>query len=87
MGTDGIRLDTSGTINHGRGTNMPYRSRKQDRDQQIERRINDSYKYAKRPKQHKPDLEALEIMGQYPGMTWEEAVDAQIRAELARLNR
>ena len=66
---------------------MPYRSRKQDRDQQIERRINDSYKYARRQKQHKPDPEVIEIMGQYPGMTWEEAIDAQIRAELAGLNR
>jgi hypothetical protein len=66
---------------------MPYRSRKQDRDQAIERRIADSYKGYKRKKpQHKPDTKALEIMEQNPGMTYSEALDELIKAELAELN-
>ena len=64
---------------------MAYRSRKQDRDQEIARRINDSYKYAKRHKQHQPDPAALAILRQYPDMTWEEAIDEEIKAELAEL--
>ena len=64
---------------------MAYRSRKQDRDQDIARHINNSYKYAKRPKQHKPDPKALEILRRHPGMTWEEAIDEEIKAELAEL--
>jgi len=64
---------------------MAYRSRKQDRDQQIERRVNDSYKYAKRPKAYKPNPEVLTIMRQHPGMTWEEAIDEEIKAQLAEL--
>ena len=64
---------------------MPYRSRKQDRDQQIAKRIADSYKYAKRPKQHKPDPEVLAIMRRHPSMTWDEAIDEEIKAELAEL--
>jgi hypothetical protein len=62
---------------------MAYRSRNQDRDQEIARRISDSYKYAKRPKQHQPDPAALAILRQYPDMTWEEAIDEVIKAELA----
>ena len=66
---------------------MPYRSRKQVRDQAIEKRIADSYKGRKRTKpQHKPDTKALEIMEQNPGMTYSEALDELIKAELAELN-
>ena len=64
---------------------MAYRSRKQDRDQEIARRINNSYKYAKRPKEHQPDPEVLEIMRRHPGMTWEEAIDEEIKVQLAEL--
>ena len=64
---------------------MAYRSRKQDRDQEITRRINNSYKYAKRSKEHQPDPEALAIMRRHPGMTWEEAIDEEIKAQLAEL--
>ena len=65
---------------------MPYRSRKQDRDQAIERRIADSYKGYKRAKpQHKPDTKALEIMEQNPGMTYSEALDVIIQQELQEL--
>ena len=65
---------------------MPYRSRKQDRDQRIANRIADSYKNRKRTKpQHKPDTKALAIMEQNPGMTYSEALDVIIRQELAEL--
>ena len=64
---------------------MPYRSRKQDRDQRIAQRIVDSYKYAKQPKQPKQDPELLEIRRQNPSMTWEQAIDALIKAELDKL--
>ena len=66
---------------------MPYRSRKQDRDQRTAQRIADSYKGRKCVKpQHTPDLKALEIMQQNPGMTYSEALDELIKAELAELN-
>ena len=66
---------------------MPYRSRKQDRDQQIEKRINDSYRYAKPSKsKHKPDLRAIEIMQQNPGITYFEALDLMILEELTANN-
>jgi len=66
---------------------MPYRSRKQDRDQRIAQRIADSYKGRKRTKpQHTPDTKALEIMEQNPGMTYSEALDVIIRQELAELD-
>ena len=66
---------------------MPYRSRKQDRDQRIANRIADSYKGRKRTKpQRKPDAKALEIMEQNPGMTYSEALDVIIRQELAELD-
>ena len=64
---------------------MPYRSRKQDRDQQIAKRVADSYKNPKRPRQHKPDPEVLEILQQNTLLTWEEAVDELIRVQLAGL--
>jgi hypothetical protein len=65
---------------------MPYRSRKQDRDQAIEKRIADSYKGRKRTKpQHKPDTKALEIMAQNPGTTYSEALDVIIQQELQEL--
>jgi hypothetical protein len=68
---------------------MAYRSRNQDIDQEIARRINDSYRYAKRP--HQPDPKAQlakevgEIMRRHPGMTFEEAIDEEIKAQLAEL--
>ena len=66
---------------------MAYRSRKQDRDQQIAGRINDSYKYSKKlslaSRVDSPEL--LEIRRQNPDMTWEEAIDELIKAELAEL--
>ena len=67
---------------------MPYRSRKQDRDQRIAKRIDDSWKNAKQSKKtkHVPDTKALEIMQQNPGMTYSEALDELIKAELAELN-
>ena len=65
---------------------MPYRSRKQDRDQATEKRIADSYKGRKSIKpQHTPDTKTLEIMEQNPGMTYSEALDVLIRQELAEL--
>ena len=64
---------------------MPYRSRKQDRDQQIARRIADSYKGPKKvavaSRIDSPEL--LEIRRQNPSMTWEQAIDELIKAELA----
>ena len=62
---------------------MGYRSRKQDRDQKLERRIADSYKGHNRTNpRHKPDTKALEIMEQNVGMTYSEALDELIKAEL-----
>lgn len=68
---------------------MPYRSRKQDRDQRIANRIADSYKGRKGARtkpQHKQDSKALAIMEQNPGMTYSEALDVIIRQELAELD-
>ena len=63
---------------------MPYRSRKQDRDQRIANRIADSHKGRKRTKpQHKSDTKPLAIMEQNPGMTYSEALDVIIRQEIA----
>jgi hypothetical protein len=66
---------------------MAYRSRKQDRDQQIAGHINDSYKYSKKlslaSRVDSPEL--LEIRRQNPDMTWEEAIDELIKADLADL--
>jgi hypothetical protein len=66
---------------------MAYRSRKQDRDQQIAQRIADSYKYSNKlslaSRVDSPEL--LEIRRQNPDMTWDEAIDELIKAELAEL--
>jgi hypothetical protein len=64
---------------------MAYRSRKQDRDQALMRRIADSWKYAKRPTMSPPDPEIAEIMRKHPGMTKEAAIDEEIRLQLADL--
>ena len=64
---------------------MANRSRKQDRDQQIASRIADSYKGPKKlsvaSRIDSPEL--LEIRRQNPSMTWEQAIDELIKAELA----
>ena len=64
---------------------MAYRSRNQNRDQQIERRIDDSWRgYKRRSVASRVDSpELLEVRRQNPDMTWNDAIDMVIRAELA----
>lgn len=63
---------------------MPYRSRKQDRDQATEKRIADSYKgHTPAKAKHVTDTETLAIMQENPGITYSEALDIRIYRELA----
>ena len=71
---------------------MAYRSRKQDRDQEIARRIEDSYRLDPIDRAREAlkgvaqvDPATAEVLRQNPNMTWSEAIDEVIRAELAEL--